>query len=128
MKASPLKWILGNDTGISSKTIWAVMMRETDVDVPFGFDVPHDPSDFGRCYRLLNLFPEWKSRLNEMATAFPAWGPMVREWDKMTALYEKELPTGKAPELYELMHRLREEGMIADGWVKTSPCSWEKRA
>jgi hypothetical protein len=126
-KISPLAWILGNDTGVSAKTIWAVMMGETPEDIPFGYDVPHDPADFGRCYRLLNRFPEWKSRLNEVAEKFPKWGPMVREWGKMTQLYEKELSSGCSPKLYALIQKLREEGMIADGWVRTSQGAWEKK-
>jgi hypothetical protein len=107
-KISPLKWLLGNDTGTSSITIWAVMMGETDLS--FGFDIPYDPADFGRCYRLLKMFPEWESRLNEMAEKFPKWGPIVREWNNMTELYEKENLSGRSQKLYALMQKLREEG------------------
>jgi hypothetical protein len=122
-----LKWILGPDTGISSKTIWAVMMGAIEAGRPFGYDIPHDPDDFGRCYRLLEKFPEWKPRLKEVAEKFPEWGPMVREWDKMTALYEEELPTGEAPKLYSLMKKLEDEGRIAAGWTETGSCSREKK-
>lgn len=110
---TPLQWIVGNDTGISSKTIWAVMMGAVEENPhPFQYDVPHDGDDFGRCYRLIKLFPEWKARLPEVAQRFPAWGPMVREWDTMEALFDEEIPNGlygSAPRLYEFMDKFHDE-------------------
>lgn len=44
---TPIEWLLSGDTGISSKTICAVMTGNKKAD-SFGPDVPHDPSDFGR--------------------------------------------------------------------------------
>lgn len=123
----PTEWITGHDTGISSKTIWAVMMDAIgESRSSFDFDVPHDPSDFGRCYRLLQMFPEWKARLNEVAKLFPKWGPMVREWDKMAQLYERDFRSGRSSELYDLIKKLEDEGRLADGWKKTGSNSWEK--
>ena len=86
---------------------------------PRCFDVPHDPSDFGRCYRLLQLAPEWTARLEEVAQAYPAWEPFVREWDKLTAMYEQlivtgcELPSDSA--LYETMQQLEKKGRTREG-------------
>ena len=104
---TPIDWLLSGDTGISSKTILAVMTR-SKMGEPFGPDVPHDPSDFGRCYRLLALFPGWRARLPEVAEKFPAWGPMVLAWGELTALYEEEIKnaSGKAPKLYKRMQEL----------------------
>lgn len=105
---TPIEWLMGSDRGISSETILSVMM-----DVPmagrYGPDIPHDPSDFGRCYRLLKHFPEWRDRLPEVAEKYPAWRPLVEEWDALTALYEEEIkrPDGRAPELYRRMKELR---------------------
>ena len=117
------EWVLSDDTGISSKTIWAVMMGAVPKTIgPFWFDVPHDPSDFGRCYRLLVRFPDWRPRLMEVAARFPKWGPMVREWERMEALNVRDMESGKSEELFAVMRTLEDEGRIADGWVKTSPC------
>ena len=82
-----LEWILGNDKGISSKTIWSVMTGQK-TNEHFNW-TPSDDHDFGRCYRLLGLFPEWRPRLGEVAAAHPSWGPLVRDWDKVSGLYEK---------------------------------------
>lgn len=110
---NPNEWIISDDTGISSKTIWAVMMDCVPEEYPWHkFDVPHDPSDFGRCYRLLQKFPEWKARLEEVAAQFTKWIPMVREWDALTALYEEEIQneSKRAPKLYAKMQELVREG------------------
>jgi hypothetical protein len=104
---SPEEWLRGGDTGTSSLTIWHVM---TGLPVD-RVGEPIDPSDFGRCYRLLKLFPDWRPRLPEVAAKYPdsPWPALVREWDRMTALYEEELPKGTAPKLYALMKRFRAE-------------------
>lgn len=107
-------WVGSGDIGTSSLTIWAVLLGRTS---PHGrFDVPHDPSDFGRCYRLLQIAPDWRPRLTEVAAAVPAWAPFVREWDQLTALYEHELAHGPvqrgkrmAPRTWALLRTLRDE-------------------
>lgn len=112
---TPEQWIVGDDTGVSSKTIWAVMMGAVSGQEPwYAFDVPHDPDDFGRCYRLLKAIPEWRPRLHEVAERFPKWAPLIAAWDELTALYEEEVANGKprrlcsrAPKLYERMRQLR---------------------
>jgi hypothetical protein len=99
-------WLASWDTGISSKTIYHVL-RGTPWSGPFRPDVPHDPDDFGRCYRLLKVAPpEWRANLARVAERFPAWAPLVARWDDLTRLYEEEEPTGKAPKLYALMREL----------------------
>lgn len=106
------EWLVGRDTGTSSKTIYHVMMGYAIKRSPYQFDVPHDPDDFGRCYRLLKLFPAWRERIAEVATALPEWGPLVREWEQLEKLYEEEShkPNGLAPKLYATMQTLIEEG------------------
>lgn len=51
---------------------------------------PHDPDDFGRCARLLTLYPEWRARLPEMASAGPAWAALVARWNDITEAMELE--------------------------------------
>jgi hypothetical protein len=115
-------WIVGPDTGTSSETIWAVLQGVT----PHRPSPPSDPSDFGRCYRLLKLIPEWRARLSEVADKYPTWSGLVAHWDELTALYEDELVNGPmergtrmAPKTYDRMKALIEEGRIAAGWKKS---------
>jgi hypothetical protein len=100
-----LIWISREDKGISSETIWVVMMLGEDAKQSW-CSVPWDPSDFGRCHRLLEYIPEWRERLHEVAELFPAWGPLVAHWDEMTRLYLRDEPTGESRELYNLMKML----------------------
>jgi len=111
----PKQWIINGEVGTSSQTIWAVMM---DAVLPSRKDsrdygVPHDPDDFSRCWKLLALFPAWRNRLPEVASQFPAWVGFVREWDKLTAMYETLLAENKhyGREMYDFMKILEDEGV-----------------
>lgn len=91
-----LGWLSNGDTGVSSETIWFVMMGRP-ARSRFVPDVPRDPSDFGRCYRLLQVMPGWRARLPEVALAHPTrWPAFVEHWDELSTLYEQVIgPSGK---------------------------------
>ena len=123
-RMTPLEWMMSGDTGTSSKTILSVM-EGIQIERP---DVPHDPADFGRCHRLLEAFPVYRYRMNEVAEKYPAWVGLVREWDKLTDMYVASKASGQweAPSLYDAMQLLIDEGRIADGWTRTGPGSWSR--
>jgi hypothetical protein len=102
MMRAAKNWIVGDDVGTSSVTIWAVMMG---AELPARTSPPLDPSDFGRCYRLLKLIPRWRERLREVAEHVPAWRALVDSWDEVERTYERELATGGrfAPDTYALI-------------------------
>jgi hypothetical protein len=104
-EGDPLAWITNGDTGTSSETIWGVMMGRAVKRN----GIPWDPSDFGRCYRLLKVMPSWRARLPEVVAQHPRWKLLVEAWDELTALYEQELPSGQCPLLYARMQQLRGE-------------------
>ena len=116
---TPIAWALSDDTGTSSETIMHVMERTETID---DVGVPHDPDDFGRCYRLLQAFPHYRKRLHEVADKYPMWVGLVRDWDKLASMFE----AGQNDLLYSAMQVLIDEGRVADGWVKTGPGSWTK--
>ncbi len=109
VKESEFEWLKSRDTGISSLTIFEVM---TGINLRPGIlihpDLPYDPSDFGRCYRLLNKFPEWRVRLPEVAKLYPTWSGLIDNWAELTTLYEEELQneSGRAPKLYARMQEI----------------------
>lgn len=122
------QWIVGRDTGTSSKVIWSVMNMVTpDYQSP-----PSDPDDFGRCYRLLKAAPaHWRKHLGLVSQTYPEWSALVREWDTLTEMYERVIgPTGEgwnvdeSKAMYARMNELEDEGRIAAGWTRTSPNSW----
>ena len=83
-----LRWLLSGDTGLSSK---AIVRKLMGYDKPIKGQVvtddhsilehvgnyPHDTDDLGRCIRLLEAVPEFKSRLKEMATVNKEWEGLV---------------------------------------------------
>jgi hypothetical protein len=99
-------WIVSGDVGQSSKTIWATMLG---IDLgEDGTNHPHDPADLGRCLRLLELMPEWKPRVPELAALEPCWRALVEHWDNLASSMEDEVgiawEKGKsAPATYALM-------------------------
>lgn len=104
------RWPTSDDTGTSSKAIYDHMKHGTSHRAHH----PWDPSDFGRCYRLLALAPHWRSRIGEMGAYGPAWARLAADWDNLTAMYEAEVDVtvkphrakrkdGCAPLLYERM-------------------------
>ena len=82
-------WRAGRDTGSSSKTLCSMMLGET----PRYRDHPMDGSDLGRCLRLLDLIPEWKPRLAEMATVSPYWAALVKDWADLERLAKLTAPS-----------------------------------
>lgn len=100
-----IHWFLSGDTGVSSQTIVAAAYG-----VPtkiYRGDAPHDPADFGRCYRLLRRYPMLR------ALAFPSlarraeWKWIVRCWDDLEKVYRRDLPTGRSHELFCIIQALR---------------------
>ena len=82
-----LGWVVSDDTGSSSKAIFKHMMNLPGAK----YDYPSDPSDLGRCLRLLDLIPEWKSRIHEMAQYSPGWAGQVAVWDDLAAIMADEV-------------------------------------
>lgn len=98
------EWILGDDTGRSSITIWARMMGSA---APSGRSSPPlDSSDFGRCLRLLDKIPEWRPRLGEMSHQGPAWAALISHWDELERLYREGSAVDCSRRIRELTDKL----------------------
>lgn len=101
------RWFASTDRGISSNAIVEVMegLPRGMITGSFGLGHPHDPGDFGRCFRLLKLMPEYRSRLDEMRVT-PEWSILVNHWSELEGLYVEEAPSMKYPKLYARMQEL----------------------
>jgi len=130
---TPMQWLIGDDTGTSSKVIFSVMER-VEFNCAFGADTPRDCDDFGRCFRLLLHFPTWRARLCEVAARHPNWAPLVDAWNEISALYEQicdcdgylefSANVDVARVIYKRLDELMTQGRLAAGWKQTSPGSW----
>lgn len=102
-------WLMRGASGVSSKTICSAM---TGAPEPrFNADCPHDPDDYSRCRRLLDLIPEWRANLSRVSERYPWMKPFVDAWGDMDALWDEESLSGKCPKLYALMQRLEVESL-----------------
>lgn len=101
------EWADGPDAGLSSM---ALVQAVTGARVVKRYDDrarhPLDPSDFGRCHRVLERFPELRSGTAKIAALSPVWAALVDAWGELEALYLEESPTGRAPKLYARMKEL----------------------
>jgi len=104
---TPDQWINSADTGQSAVSIWVALSNRLFPPNQQEATIPYDPSDFGRCYRLLKRITGWRERLPEVAVKFPLWKPYVEAWTALEALYEEELPTGSGPKLLAALQKLR---------------------
>ena len=86
--------------GASSLTIWRAMQGMTELS---DSNYPHDPADFGRCKDLLDLIPEWRSKLYEVKRALPWFSPFIESWVIFEKLYAEEAPKGTCPKLYRAL-------------------------
>lgn len=93
-----VEWANGPDSGISSRTLLSAI---TGVNFTFLHgrnyaDVPHDPADFERCFRLLERFPELRPQLGKVAEEYPAWNRLVERWVELEAMYRAAIESGAA--------------------------------
>ncbi|MTC72330.1 hypothetical protein [Providencia sp. wls1914] len=77
-------WLSSDDTGASSKYMASILSGQFSVS----HNYPWDPSDFGRCIRLLEAVPELESELHKMKACSPQWSAVVDNWDKWSELYK----------------------------------------
>ena len=91
-------WVFKGETGLSSKTMWNCFMA---VERGYPINIPHDPDDFSRCYKLLEALPEWKSQISKLKRLSPEWERLVDNWDELTSMWEK-----KDAGMYKFMRKL----------------------
>jgi hypothetical protein len=84
------EWMQSRDTGRSSMSIARVYKGDWQRAAIVGLDVPHDGADFGRCYRLLKMFPQVREAFPKLAELCPTWKPFVEHWDLLTKTFESE--------------------------------------
>ena len=105
-KDKMIEWIATHHVGVSSKTMWTALMGVTaEPAQPFiRYDIPYDCDDFSRCYDLVkfcNINPV--SDFPKILQRFPWYAPIIRNWDKLSDMYEAQDYKGVNNLLTELM-------------------------
>lgn len=97
-----VEWLVGGDTGISSKTMCAALFGATPKDS----DMPHDADDFGRCLRFIRFMPDGtKDIVFEKLSDKPEWVEIGNRWDELVELYDQENWRG----IYDILSAIRKE-------------------
>ena len=100
------EWIIFGRVGTSSRTMWAAITDTVKSGHmrAGGLDIPYDPDDFSRCYKLWEECAITQEQLLKVKAAFPWWGPYIDHWGELVERYEN-----KDAGLCEFMHTLRAE-------------------
>ena len=97
------EWLVSDDCGVSSKTMAAIALGADKGR----FNAPYDPSDFGRCYRLVKKVPAIRTAFDRISKLEPHFAGILLNWDELCAIYERDLHTGQSKELYRRIKELR---------------------
>jgi hypothetical protein len=111
-----ISWLAHGERGMSSECI-AEVMTGMAVGNPLVRDFsrhPYDPDDLRRCLLLLDIVPQWKVRIHEMAAVSPQWAALAARWGELEAAFIEEAPPNwreprvhwNAPRTYELMQEV----------------------
>lgn len=103
MHEKAMFWINNGQIGASSMTMWNCLIGTEN---EFIIDHPWDPDDFSRCYKLLEMVPEWKNGLDKLRKLSPTWNNLVENWHKLNEFYLDQVKTKKANGMYEFMKTL----------------------
>ncbi len=120
-----LNWNAGNDTGLSSRSIVCVMTGTPAklLLASWGIHAPSDPSDVGRCVRLLNLAEthgaHWRARMGEMASAGKEWAALAPRWADIEVAYHEDVVAQDA-------WSKAMAGIPKPKWPKTGPKKGER--
>ena len=101
------EWLHGGDTGMSSKAIFYYMA----LGIKGGW-TPSDGGDLGRCVRLLDQFPEWADRIQEMAAVSNDWAALVSIWDEIVAAYRDDVAS------HDKDREWASDNMLRDLWYE----------
>ena len=84
-------WRASDDTGTSSLYMASVIWGGSN-----HYSAPSDPSDFGRCYRLIRAVPGTKESLGLLSEKSEYWRLLVEHWGELEKLYEFQLSNDTA--------------------------------
>ncbi len=111
-------WCASDDTGISSRRMARVLGPLAGLTVSLSGeendwqeDWPHDPTDFGRCIRLLEAAPELRRHLRAMGgqTMSREWRAIGLNWPELEMMYREAAGSASADQLYARMKQLLDQ-------------------
>lgn len=110
-----LEWLASGDCGISSKCLVYAALGMFSTLRWFDQSPPYDPSDLGRCLRMLKLMPWVRELAWPTLAASPRWKRVLDNWDKLAESMQDEVGIDwskgqSAPKTYALMKEIEHVG------------------
>lgn len=102
------EWLANGDIGISSKTMAAIALGAKTGN----FNAPYDPSDFNRCYKLVERVPSIRNSFDQISQIVPVFAGILREWDELCVLFNSEKDSGMCRKTYARIKELRAESEV----------------
>jgi hypothetical protein len=96
-------WLASDDTGLSSLYMASKLTGMFEAKYAY----PRDPTDFGRCLRLVEAVPELESKIRDMSQHGNGWAVVAAHWYEWSEVYS----TGDGERLYRLMRLCYEGGV-----------------
>ena len=106
-------WCRSDDTGLSSVYMAWVLNGGTlpvEPTTPLRADerpYPHDPSDLGRCVRMLRAAPALRKNLDRMREASPVWAALISRWAEFEILYDRAVESRQFRDADDLHWRMK---------------------
>lgn len=106
-----MSWLAGGDTGISSKCLLQAATGNFGDLRWLDTSPPYDPSDLGRCLRMLQILPWVRPLAWPVLLGDKRWKPLLENWDKLAECMESEVGIDwskgrNAPKTYALMKEI----------------------
>lgn len=109
VKEKAMFWFRYGELGASSLTMWRCLIGNEVGEISH----PYDPDDFSRCYKLLETVPEWKLELDKLKALSPEWYLLVKNWDTLTEMFEKnqaeKWKNSKEIGMFEFMQKILDD-------------------
>lgn len=106
-----VQWLMSGDSGTSSESILGLALGVKPRD--FGHMPPSDPSDLGRCLRMLKALPWVEPLAMPKMRKNPAWKKTAAHWQELAQAMADEVGIDwskgqSAPKTYARMRAIQE--------------------
>lgn len=86
-KGKMIDWIGRGKVGVSSLTMWCVLMGCHEIR---DADKPYDIVDFDYCYNMVKFGEVSEKELEKVSERFPWYSPYIKNWKALCFLFEKD--------------------------------------
>lgn len=110
LKDGIAKWLAQGNVGKPSRFMAAVAIKGNSKGL-YGGRAPIDKKDIGECLDLLSYAPGVEDYFNEIAKASPSWSSIIKNWDNLSDIYQKQSIQSHNKDRNEIANRILENSL-----------------